>query len=100
MKRLPYLFHILVVKYVYGLYETNGMRYKCKEVLYPGCPCFNWPEVKETVLHQLPCPLLPMIHLSKGIVDSLQKCTKIQDKEPTMCVILYCYIKVKGQKLL
>ena len=73
---LPQLFQIWLVKYVSDLCGANVMRYKCKKVADLGCPCCKCPGIKETVLQQLQCPLIPMVWIFKVSVYSLQQLMK------------------------
>ena len=98
-KIVPRLFQIWVVNFVSGLCGTNYMWYKWREVPDPFCPFCNHTGVKETVIHQLHSPLLPSIQLFKDSVDSLHKWMKGKDIEPTICVILFWYIRVKVRKI-
>ena len=75
------------------------MQYKQKEVPDPICPCCNPPEIKETELHQLHCPLLPIMRLFKEIGESFKKWTKEKYTETTMGAMLCWYIKGKGRKI-
>ena len=41
--RVTHLFHIWVVKFVYGFCGTNDIIYKYEELPDTGCPCCNFP---------------------------------------------------------
>ena len=86
-------FHIWVLKCVPQLCGENGMRYKCKQVLVTLCLCGKLLEVKEMVLHQIHCPLLPIIRILNKKVDSLQQWIKVKGTEPYMSTILCWHIK-------
>ena len=86
--------------FVSGFCGKNNTIYRGKEVPYPGCLCYNRPEVKYTALNQHHCPLITNIRLFKDIVQYLHKLMKSQDTEPTIYVILCWYIRGKGLKLL
>ena len=45
------------------------------------------------VLHQIHCPLLPIIHILKEKVDSLQQWMKVKGTEPDTSTILCWHIK-------
>ena len=70
------------------------------EVPDPLCPCYNWPNIKETALHHFHCTYLSIMWSFKDNMDSLQKLIKYQDTEQTMIwVRLFWYMKVEGRKL-
>ena len=51
-------------------------------------------ELKEMVLHKLHFTLLPIMHIFKEIDNYLNIYKKnSEDTEPSMIVIIYCYIK-------